>query len=121
MQLTINLPDNIFFGINQTEQSLSEMLKEKLALELYKSSQISITQGAKIVGLDMYEFMTLLKKNKIEVIEDYDIEDEVLLSKEEIAKVVENSQRIEGYEPVSKAYELEVEAFMRENGLEISA
>ncbi len=43
-----------------------------------------------------------------------------LLSKEEIAKVVENSQRIEGYEPVSKAYELEVEAFMRENGLEIS-
>ncbi len=44
-----------------------------------------------------------------------------LLSKEEIAKVVENSQRIEGYEPVSKAYELEVEAFMRENGLEISA
>ena len=44
-----------------------------------------------------------------------------LLSKEEIAKTVENSQRIEGYEPVSKEYELEVEKFMKENGLEISA
>jgi len=85
MQLSINLPDNIFFGINQTEQSLSEMLKEKLALELYKSSQISITQGAKIVGFDIYDFMALLKKNKIEVIEDYDIEDEVSIAKRLLA------------------------------------
>jgi len=36
MQLSINLPDNIFFGINQTEQSLTQLLKEKLALESYK-------------------------------------------------------------------------------------
>ena len=35
-------------------------------------------------------------------------EQKPLLSKEEIAKVVENSQRIEGYEPVSKEYELKV-------------
>ncbi|CAA6822421.1 MAG: Unknown protein [uncultured Sulfurovum sp.] len=44
-----------------------------------------------------------------------------LLSKEEIAKVVENSQRIEGYEPVSKEYELEVEAFMKEHKIEVSS
>ena len=81
MQLSINLPDNIFFGINQTEQSLSDMLKEKLALELYKSTQISLTQGAKIVSMDIYEFMALLKKNNIAVIEDYDIEDEVAIAK----------------------------------------
>ena len=55
------------------------------------------------------------------IIQFFQKEKNPLLSKEEIAKVVENSQRIEGYEPVSKAYELEVEAFMRENGLEISA
>ena len=48
-------------------------------------------------------------------------EQKPLLSKEEIAKVVENSQRIEGYEPVSKEYELEIEAFMRKHNLEISA
>ena len=43
------------------------------------------------------------------------------MSKKEIAKTVNNSQRIEGYEPVSEEYELEVEAFMKENNLEISA
>jgi len=81
MQLSINLPDNIFFGINQTEQSLTQLLKEKLALESYKSAQISLTQGAKIVSMDIYDFMALLSKNKIEVIGDYDIEDEVANAK----------------------------------------
>ena len=43
-----------------------------------------------------------------------------LLSEEEIKKVVANSQRIEGYEPVSHEYELEVEAFMKEHKIEVS-
>jgi len=81
MRLSINLPDNIFFGINQTEQSLTQLLKEKLALELYKSAQISLTQGAKIVSMNIYDFMALLSKNGIEVISDYDIEDKVANAK----------------------------------------
>ena len=85
MQLSINLPDNIFFGINQTEQSLTKLLKEKLALELYQSAQISLTQGAKIVSMDIYDFMALLSNNKIEVISDYDIEDEVANAKRLLA------------------------------------
>ncbi len=85
MKISIDLPDNIFFGINQNEQSLAQMLKEKLALELYKSAQISLTQGAKIVSMDIYEFMSLLSKNGIEVIEDYDIEEEVANAKRLLA------------------------------------
>ena len=42
-----------------------------------------------------------------------------LLSKEEIRKTVENSQRIEGYEAVSK--ELELEAFMAKHNVQVSA
>ena len=42
------------------------------------------------------------------------------LSKEEIVKTVENSQRIEGYEPASKELETEVEVFMLKHNLEIS-
>lgn len=85
MKLSINLPDNIFFGLNQTEQNLTQLLKEKLALELYKSAQISLTQGAKIVSMDIYDFMTLLSENEIEVIGDYDIEDEVANAKRLLA------------------------------------
>lgn len=36
MNLSITIPDNIFFGINETEQRLKQLLKQKLALELYK-------------------------------------------------------------------------------------
>jgi len=43
------------------------------------------------------------------------------LSKEEIKKTVENSQRIEGYEPVSKEFEAEVEAFMIKHNVKVSA
>ncbi len=43
------------------------------------------------------------------------------LSKEEIRKTVENSQRIEGYEPVSEEFESEVEAFMLKNNVKVSA
>ncbi len=85
MKLSINVPDNIFFGINQTEQSLTQLLKEKLALELYASHQISLTQGAKIASMDIYDFMSLLNKNAIEVISDYDIEEEVAKAKEFLA------------------------------------
>ena len=81
MNIAINIPDNIFFGINETEQSVTQLLKQKLALELYKSHQISLSQGAKIVSMDIYEFMTFVSKNGIPVIEDYDIADEVATAK----------------------------------------
>ena len=61
------------------------MLKEKLALELYKSAQISLTQGAKIVSMDIYDFMALLSKNNIAVIDDYNIADEVANDKRLLA------------------------------------
>jgi len=45
----------------------------------------------------------------------------ISLSTDEIQKVVENSQRIEGYEPVSKEFESRVEAFMVKHNVKISA
>jgi len=81
MNLAIEIPDNIFFGINETEQSLTQLLKEKLALELYKSHQISLSQGAQMLSLDIYEFMSFVSKHEIPVIDDYDIADEVALAK----------------------------------------
>ncbi len=85
MQISINIPDNIFFGINETEQNLTKTLKQKLAIELYKSHQITITQGAKLLSTDIYEFMKLLSKNQIPIIDDYDIEEEVKNAKRILA------------------------------------
>lgn len=81
MQLAIDIPDNIFYGINQTPQSLTKLMKEKLALELYKLHQISLSQGAKMLSMDIYTFMELVSQNGIAVIDDYDILDEVARAK----------------------------------------
>ena len=77
MHLTIDVPDNIFFGINETEQNLTQLLKQKLAMELYKSHQVSLSQGSSIAAMDIYAFMELLSQNRIPVIDDYDIEKEI--------------------------------------------
>ena len=43
-----------------------------------------------------------------------------LLSKEEISKIVENSQRIEGYEPVSKEVTDRVKSLMEQHNVKVS-
>jgi len=125
MQLAIEIPDELFLSINESKQNLIELAKQKLALELCKSHKISISQGAKFLDMDIYSFMKLLNKHQIPAIDDYDIEVECQinnrLSSKEIAKVVEVSQRIEGYADASKELELEVEVFMKRHNLEVSA
>jgi len=73
MQLSIDIPDELFLSINETQTSLVQMVKQKLALELYKNHKISISQGAKFTEMDIYSFMQLLNQYKIPAIDDYDI------------------------------------------------
>ena len=77
MQLAIDIPDDLFLSINESQQNLVQMVKQKLALELYKSHKISISQGAKFVDMDIYSFMKLLNEHQIPAIDDYDIEAEL--------------------------------------------
>ncbi|SFV60731.1 hypothetical protein MNB_SV-6-1884 [hydrothermal vent metagenome] len=37
MQLSIDIPDELFLSINETQTNLVQMIKQKLALELYKT------------------------------------------------------------------------------------
>lgn len=68
---TKKVEPNKYTTIKQKEQ------KMKLALELYKSHKISISQGAKFLDMDIYSFMKLLNENQIPAIDDYDIEAEL--------------------------------------------
>ena len=74
MQLSIEIPDDLFLSINEDENSLASLAKQKLTLKLYKKHKISLSQGAELLDMDIYTFMQLLSKNKIPVIDDYDIE-----------------------------------------------
>jgi len=77
MQLAIDIPDDLFLSINETQQNLVQMVKQKLALELYKNHKISISQGAKFVNMDIYSFIKILNEHQIPAIDDYDIEAEL--------------------------------------------
>jgi predicted HTH domain antitoxin len=77
MQLAIEIPDDIFLSINESKQNLVTIAKQKLALDLYKNHKISISQAAKFLGMDIYEFMKLLDSYKIPAIDDYDIVSEL--------------------------------------------
>ena len=77
MQLAIEIPDELFLSINESRHNLMLMAKQKLALELYKSHKISISQGAKFLEMDIYSFMKLLNQYQIPAIDDYDIEAEL--------------------------------------------
>jgi predicted HTH domain antitoxin len=82
MQLAINIPDELFLSINESKQNLISIAKQKLALELYKSHKISISQGAKLLEMDIYAFMKLLSQHQIPAIDDYDIASELSATKE---------------------------------------
>jgi predicted HTH domain antitoxin len=77
MQLSIEIPDELFLSINESKQNLIQIAKQKLALELYKNHKISISQGAKFLEMDIYSFIKLLNKHKIPAIDNYDIEAEL--------------------------------------------
>lgn len=77
MQLSIEIPDELFLSINESKHNLVELAKQKLALELCKSHKISISQGAKFLDMDIYSFMKLLNKHQIPALDDYDIETEL--------------------------------------------
>ncbi len=77
MQLSIEIPDDLFLSINEDENSLASLAKQKLTLELYKKHKISLSQGAELLDMDIYTFMQLLNKNEIPVMDDYDIESEL--------------------------------------------
>jgi len=77
MQLAIEIPDELFLSINESKHNLIQMAKQKLALELYKSHKISISQGVKFLEMDIYSFMKLLNQYQIPAIDDYDIEAEL--------------------------------------------
>ena len=77
MQLSFEIPDDIFLGINESKESLKQIVKQKFVLELYAREKISTSQGAKLLNTDIYSFMKFLSKNGLSPIEDYDIQAEL--------------------------------------------
>ena len=90
-EIAIELPEGIvksleITGINR--EKLKEETKRALAVELFGEGRLSLESSAKLAGMHLSDFMSLLSKKKIPIV---DYSDEEL---EELKKDVEKIKRL---------------------------
>ncbi len=67
MQVAIDLP-NDFVGI-LTEQAIAREMRVTYALALFKDARVTLAKAAELAGMNIYEFMSVCKAQRISVID----------------------------------------------------
>ena len=67
MQVAIDLP-NDFVGI-LTEQAIAREMRVTYALALFKDARLTLAKAAELAGMNIYEFMSVCKAQRISVID----------------------------------------------------
>ena len=67
MQVAIDLPSD-FTQLRGYGQIVEE-LRLSYALRLFKTSEVSLSKAAEVAGMDLYDFMSACKQEKIPVID----------------------------------------------------
>ena len=65
--LSIDIPNDIFLALNESENELKQRIKKTLAIQLYSLEKLTIGKAAQLAGLSRLEFETELSKNKISI------------------------------------------------------
>ncbi|MBP6734193.1 MAG: UPF0175 family protein [Chromatiaceae bacterium] len=67
MQVAIDLP-NDFVGM-LTEQAIAREMRVTYALALFKDARVTLAKAAELAGMNLYEFMSVCKAQRIPVID----------------------------------------------------
>lgn len=83
--VTLDLPDEIKGSpLEQKFQAtVKKILHEQAVLRLYQDGEISTETGAKLLGINLYEFIRFLSRNNVAIID---------LSEEELAQDLVTAQ-----------------------------
>ena len=65
VKVTIDIPDDIFYSINKNVAELSEDIKKIIAVDMYKSGELSLGKCAKLANLCKSDFIKLLYKSGV--------------------------------------------------------
>ena len=71
-ELAIELPEDIVKSLEITGiygEKLKEEAKKALAVELFEEGRLSLESSAKLAGMHLSDFMTLLAKKKIPIVD----------------------------------------------------
>lgn len=67
-QIKFEVPEDIIYSLNESESKFVEKIKLIAAIEFYKSQKLSLGKAAQLAGMDKTDFMFLLGKENIPVI-----------------------------------------------------
>lgn len=66
-KVSIDIPNDVFLALNESENDLKQRIKKTLAIQLYSLEKLTIGKAAQFSGLSRLEFETELSKNKISI------------------------------------------------------
>jgi predicted HTH domain antitoxin len=67
MQVAIDLPND--FVEMLTEQAIAREMRVTYALALFKDARVTLAKAAELAGMNLYEFMSVCKAQRIPVID----------------------------------------------------
>jgi predicted HTH domain antitoxin len=73
-QVTIPLSDNILTSLNMEAEEIAFSMRKEFALKAFHDGKLSLSQGAALCGMNIYDFISTLSQAGIPVI-DYSIEE----------------------------------------------
>jgi predicted HTH domain antitoxin len=65
--ITIDLPNDIFLALNETESEIKQRIKISFAIRLYKLEKLTIGKAAQVAGLSRLQFETILSENEVPI------------------------------------------------------
>ncbi len=82
VELKLNVPEEIFYTLNENKKDFSKKIKFYTARELFKEHKLSMGKAAELAEMNKIDFMFELGKYDVPVI-DYDEDD----FKEELERI----------------------------------
>ena len=65
--ISLDLPNDIFLALNESESEIKNRIKLNLAFQLYEQNKLTIGKAAQLSGMMKLEFEKELSKNKISI------------------------------------------------------
>ena len=69
IKLSLEFPQSLVEGLWIDKATASTEMKEALVLDLFRQKRISIRKGAELLGLSYREFLALLSRHQISIVE----------------------------------------------------
>jgi predicted HTH domain antitoxin len=73
-QIVISVPDELLFSINMKANEIALSMCKEYAVNLFRQGKLTLIQGAKFCGLNIYDFMAAVSEAGVPVI-DYPVEE----------------------------------------------